>query len=108
MATVKISSLSREFVRVQLKATEAGQQVDPSLDPVEMAFTVPGTEPLVGDWKTAGWEADFSQSRPIYFARTLVGPGGTHLLTDGTYDVWVRVTDSPEVPVSNAGRLVIT
>jgi hypothetical protein len=28
-------------------------------------------------------------------------------LTDGLYDVWVRVTDSPEIPVKKAGQLEV-
>jgi len=38
----------------------------------------------------------------------LVGPNTANVLTVGTYDVKVRVTDSPEVPVINAGTIVIT
>lgn len=107
MATVKVSSLSREYVRVPVNAYEAGQLVDPSLDPVEMAFTAVGVEPVAGDWKLATWEADFSGSRPIYYSRILIGPGGTVTLADGTYDTWVRVTDSPEVPVARVGRVLV-
>jgi hypothetical protein len=104
---LKISSLSKEYVRVPVSATESGQPVDPTGDTVEMAFKTSG-EPSGGDWKAASWETDNSVSPVVYYARCLVGPGGTVTLADGTYDVYVRVTDSPEIPVTNVGKLVVT
>lgn len=45
-------------------------------------------------------------------ASVLVGPGGTVELEPGyypyTYNVWVRVNDTPEVPVMLAGTLTLT
>jgi len=80
--------------------------VDPTSDTVQMAFV--NGEPTSGDWKTATWEADSSTNPTTYYARCLVGPGGTVTLSDGDYQVWVKITDSPEVPVLKAGRLVVT
>lgn len=104
--TVYQSSLSKEYVRVPVVAYENGELVDPTTDPVFMAFMAdpPKEEPANGDWKTAAWEYDGI----TYFARCLVGPGGTVELEDGTYHVWVKLTDSPEVPVRRVGRLVIS
>lgn len=101
---MRISSLSKEYARVEVSAREGGAVVDLSNMAVEMAFTAPGVEPVSGDWKSAGWET-VPPSR--YIARCLIGPGGTVTLTDGTYDVWVRITDSPEVVVLPSGQLVI-
>lgn len=107
-APLVISSLSKEYVRVRVFAKNAGAAVNPTADVVEMAFKSDGTEPSTPDWKTAAWETDATTDPDTYYARCLVGPGGTVTLTDGSYDVWVRVTDSPEIPVKKAGRLVVT
>lgn len=41
--------------------------------------------------------------------RLLVGPaGGALVLTEGTFDWTVKVTDTPEVPVRKAGTVVAT
>lgn len=98
-----ISSLSKEYIRVAVSAKESGTAVDPTSDTVTMAF-VTTDEPVSGDFKTASWETDNGK----YYARCLVGPGGTITLSDGLYSVWVKVTDSPEVPVLKAGTLMVT
>lgn len=106
--TVRQSVSSREYVRVSVAATEAGTTVDPTADVVSMAFVVANAAPLSGDFQSATWETDTSRGTPTYYARCLVGPGGVVTLTIGLYDVWVKFTDNPEVPVRRApGRLVI-
>lgn len=85
---------SLEYVRVPV----AADGLDLTVDTVEMAFTT-GAAPTNPDWQTAGWD-DGS-------ARVLVGPGGTIELAHGTWQIWVRVVDNPEVPVLRAGYLVI-
>jgi hypothetical protein len=62
-----------------------------------MAFPIPGVPPTT--WYNAAWETDSSASVPTYLARTTVGPGGTAVLAVGTYEMWVKVTDNPEIPV---------
>jgi hypothetical protein len=107
---VGISSLSREFVRVPITAKESGLDVDPTVAAVDMAFTTIGVEPGAGDWKVASWETDDTRSPVRYFARCIVGPGGTVNLADGAYQVWVKVSGlNPEAPVFRApGELVVT
>lgn len=107
MRTLEISSLSKEYVRVRVKAKEAGADVDPTADTVVMAFVADG-EPAALDYKAATWETDTSTTPDTYYARCLVGPGGTVTLTDGLYKVFVKVTDNPEVPVKHAGHLKVT
>jgi hypothetical protein len=107
VAVLTISSLSKEYVRVRVAAKNAGAVVNPTADVVEMAFTLADAEPTTPDWKTASWETDAATEPDTYFARCLVGPGGTVTLADGTYQVWVRVTDSPEIPVKKSGVLVV-
>jgi len=103
-----LSSLSKEYVRVRMSARNNGAVVNPTADTVEMAFTLNDAEPTSPDWKSASWETDANTEPDTYYARCLVGPGGTVTLADGTYRVWVRVTDSPEIPVKKCGLLVIT
>ncbi len=97
----RISALSKEYVKVQVSATESGAAIDPTPDVVAMAI-VTGT-PVSGDFHTATWETAGTK----YYARLLVGPGAALTLTPGTYGVWVKVTDSPEVPVKRSGALVV-
>jgi hypothetical protein len=98
---VEVDSL--QYVKVPVAATVSGVAHDPTADTVKMAFTDPFTDPVSGDWKTATWET-FGTT---YYAKCLVGPGGTIQLAAGTYKVWVKVTDSPEIPILPAGRVTI-
>ena len=103
------SALSREFVAVAITAKTAGTSVNPTSDTVEFAFTTVTAQPATGDWKTGSW--DGTQPRQpggAYIAHCLVGPGGTVTLPAGTYTMWVRITDNPEIPVIPFGRLQIT
>ena len=108
MPALTISSLSKEYVRVRVSAREDGVVVNPTADTVEMAFTLLDAAPVGGDWKTAEWETDATTNPDTYYARCLVGPGGTVTLAAGTYRIWVRVTDAPEVPVKRSGILIVT
>lgn len=101
-----IAAASLEYVRVRLDAEEAGVQVDPTSLTVSMAFMVSGS-PVSGDLKTASWEVDETTRPTTYYARCLVGPGGAVALKPGIYTVWVKVTDSPEVPLIPAGPLKV-
>lgn len=74
---------------------------NPTADVVQFAFPTPGTEPATfynGSWQTISG---------IYHARCLVGPGGVVTLTPAFYDVYVKITDSPEVPVLLAGLMEV-
>ena len=100
----RISALSKEYVRVQVEAKEAGVLVNPTTLVVKMAF-VPDSarQPVSSDWQTASWE---TEPGPLYFARIVVGPGG-FVLAPATYTVWVQITDTPEIPARPAGPLVV-
>lgn len=109
MADLTISSLSREFIRVRVTAKEAGAVIDPTAKTVEMAIIAGSGEPVATDWKAASWETDTTTDPDTYYARIEVGPGSTvGALADGLYGVWVRITDTPEVPVRRAGTLLVT
>lgn len=103
-----ISSLSLEYVRVPVSARVSGNPVNPTSDTVAMAFMVGRTNPSVGDWKSASWDTDATTTPTTYRAQCLVGPSGTVTLVPGVYQVWIKVTDNPEVPIKLAGPLKVT
>lgn len=104
---VIMSVLSLENVRVPIAAKVEGAHVNPTSDTVVMAFPVAGEDPVAGDWKSSIWSTDTTTTPDTYEAICLVGPAGTIALAVGVYDVWVRVTDSPEVPAIRVGSLEI-
>lgn len=99
------STLTREYVPVTVSASAAGAPVNPTSDQVQMAFVAPGTNPGVGDWQAAIW--DTATANGVYTALCLIGPGGTITLPAGVYSVWVKITDSPEIPVRQAFQIQI-
>ena len=80
---------------------------NPTTDTVQMAFTATGVDPQPADWQTASWDTSATLGPNQYLAQCLVGPGGTVALTNGTYQIWVKVTDNPEIPQLPAGQLLI-
>ena len=100
IADLQVSSLSKQYVTVPVAEVITGG--DPTSDNVALAFPAVGSEPsafVAGQWVT---EAG------VYYAQALVGPGTSAILPVGYYDVYVKVTDSPEVPVLRSGLLEIT
>jgi hypothetical protein len=102
-----ISSASKEYVRVPVAARSSGAAIDTTADTVVMAFLAGAGPPESGDWKSASWDTDATTYPPTYLAQCLIGPGGTVTLTAGVWTVWVKVTDSPEIPVKRAGQVKI-
>lgn len=100
MAT--ISSLSKEYIIVPVETSPGGESIHTGVASVEFAFPQVG-EPTTwfnGEWQTVGQKT---------YARVLVGPGSTvGTLGDGTYVVWLRVTQNPETVVRPAGLLKVT
>lgn len=105
---VSLSSLSNEYIRVQVSATESGAVVDPTGTAPDFAFMddTASAEPGGGDWNAGNWETDAGPPI-IYYARILVGSAG-QVVAEGKWDVWIRITSSPEIPVRHIGRLTIT
>jgi hypothetical protein len=101
---LRISVLSTEYVKVSVSARFAGAAVNPTSDAVSFALPLHGQPPVTGDWKTGSWETDSTTTPAIYYARLLVGPAGT-VYPAATYDLYVKVTDNPEVPVLLAGQV---
>jgi hypothetical protein len=102
----RISVLSTEYLRVPVRARSSGAWVNPTSDVVTMALPYRGVTPVSGDWHPASWETDATVTPNLYFARLLVGPVGGTLYQPGTYDVYVKIADNPEVPVLQPGEVV--
>lgn len=94
----EMSTISLEYVKVPVSFTENGAVQDPTGDVVQMAFVASGSTPTGPDWVNASWETVGPRS---FNARTLVGPTAK-VLVAGTYKVWVKITDSPEIPAKPA------
>ncbi len=106
MNTLSQSSLSTKMLQI-LVTVKSPAGYNPTGDVVQMAFTpltYPETSPA--SWVTGSWT---TFPGPAYWAQALVGPanGGTALPL-GTYQVWLKVTDSPTVPVEQPCLLTIT
>lgn len=102
------SVLSTQQIQVQI-TVKSPAGYDPTADVVQFAFTpetYPTTQPVDADWVAGSWQ---TYPGPTYWAQALVGPanGGT-ALTLGSWQVWVKITDSPEKPVLQPALLTIT
>lgn len=76
--------------------------INPTTDVVQFAFTAFNVSPTA--WSTGSWDP----GGPPYSARILVGPAnGGVVLVPGSYEVWIKITDNPEVPVIQVGNLDI-
>lgn len=88
---------SVEYVRAEVSSkTRTGAQL--AALTVEMAFPLKGVQPVTGDWGAAAWEASPGANKAV--ARRL----RTHSVV-GTFDVYTRHTDTPEVPIKSAGQI---
>jgi hypothetical protein len=107
VASVTKSRLDTRFVQVPVQAVIGGESYDPTADTVQLAFMAGWALPGSGDWHTGSWTG--STAPGTYLAQCLVGPANGGIdLAPGTYDIWVQITDNPEVPVISTGTLVIT
>jgi hypothetical protein len=109
MQTLTQSALSTEFVQVLVSVTSTNAY-DPTSDSVSFAFTSAGAFPAVqpgdGDWNAGVW---VTYPGPLYYAQVLIGPeNGGVVLSEGRWQAWLRVTDSPAVPVRQPFVLQIT
>lgn len=102
--SISISHLSLQHVIIPVKATALdGTSKNPTADPVAMAFMPQATQvPQSTDWQTATWVTRSGNILYPYAATCLVGPGGAITLAIATYILYVKITDSPEIPVLQA------
>jgi hypothetical protein len=103
---VRISVLSTTYVLCRVSATENGAAANPTSGTVHFAF-IPESQdnasPASSAWVVGSWETGTDG----YWARCLVGPSGTTTLTANNYDVWIKVTKSPETVIDRVGVLNI-
>jgi hypothetical protein len=112
-----IAALSLAEVNASWSSELAGGVIDPTgatqgqaALPVQFAFPVSSgnlnapAQPVT--WFTAAWLVPVNQPATGFIAQCLVGPGGGVLtLTSGlTYDVWSKITGTPESPVQFVGQ----
>lgn len=92
-----------EYVRTPICATKSGVSYDPTGDTVQFAFcpAAQSDDPPVLTWYPGQWQTVGG----VYYAECLVG--GAVPVAHGTYEVFVKVTDSPEIPMKSAGLLKV-
>ena len=105
---IGISKLATQYVLVPVSATRSGLSYNPTADLVQFAFMPTPTQvPGVSDWVTGSWDADSTNILYPYSAKCLVGPAGAINPGIGTYIIYVKITDNPEIPVLVGGYLQI-
>lgn len=105
---ISISHLATYPVTVPVSVTKLGVPYNPTSDVVQFAFLAQATQtPQPSDWVTGSWASDPSNVLYPQSAVCVIGTGGTITLGVGRYMVYVRVYDSPEIPVSYCGYLTI-
>lgn len=108
-STIGISHLATEYVLIPVSATKSGLSYNPTADAVQFAFMPTATQvPGISDWVTGSWDTDTASLIYPYSAKCLIGPAGSVTLGLGTYVIYVKITDSPEIPVLVCGQLQIT
>jgi len=108
-AMIGQSHLSTEDVNIPVNALRAGVSYNPTADTVQFAFMPTPTQvPQNSDWVSGSWDSVPSNVLYPYTAKCLVGPAGTITLGIGTYIIYVKITDSPEIPVRIAGQLQVS
>lgn len=107
-SSIGFSRLSTQYYLVPVAAAKAGVPYNPTSDTVQFAFMPQATQvPGNSDWVAGSWDTVTSNLLYPYSAKCLVGPAGTTSLGIGTYYVYLKIADSPEIPVLIAGQLEI-
>ena len=108
-SSLGMSHLSTQYYLVPIAATRLGAPYNPTGDTVAMAFMPTPTQvPGSGDWVSGSWDTSTASVLYPYSVKCLIGPAGTVTLGIGSYITYVKVTDSPEIPVFVAGQLQIS
>jgi hypothetical protein len=108
-STIGMSHLALKYYIVPVKATKAGASYNPTADQVQFAFMPTATQvPTPSDLVSGSWETNPYSILFPYNAKVLVGPGGAITLGIGTYIVYQKTSDSPEIPYDIVGQLQIS
>jgi len=98
-----ISAASTIYVRATIDAKdEQGLPRNPTGDTVQVGFSMSDAAPST--WQAADWVTNTNANPVQYRARTLLTAG---TLAAGIWTMWVKITDSPEVPVIPADQIRI-
>lgn len=101
MSTLVLSSLTTEYLHIPVTG-----DVDLDAQVVAIAVIPVGQEePADDEWHEAAWVGAVGTTRS---ARVLIGPEEDLELANGTYTAWVKVTDTPEIPVRKSGLIRVT
>lgn len=100
---MKIESTSTIYVPVPIYSWPQGLTIEN--DPVYMAFQPLGADTIGAEWLTASWLGGANIPTVI----CLVGPnGGQVQLQPGSYQMYVRIVDNPEIPdLKVPGALIV-
>lgn len=104
------SSLALKYVLIPVSDKKLGVTANPTSDVVQFAFMPTQTQkPQNTDWVNGSWD-DYSAVDVIFpwRAKCLVGPGGAITLGIGTYIIWLKIFDNPEIPADIVGQLEIS
>ena len=100
-----------QYLRVAVSATVNGASYNPTVDVVQFGFQPEATytaSEAPSTWYSGSWETVGTGAQVSYVAKCLVGPGGTFAPTAPVdYWVWIKITDSPEIPVLFVGELQV-
>ena len=108
-STIGMSHLSLQYYFVPVQVTKLGIAYNPAGDPVSFAFMPTPTQvPQVSDWVSGSWDVNQASVLFPYSAKCLVGPSGAITLGIGTYVAYLKITDSPEIPVLLGGQLQVS
>ncbi|MEU8040884.1 hypothetical protein [Streptosporangium sp. NPDC049078] len=95
--SITIPAISKEYVKAGV-----GGSADLPDFLVHMALLPAGQDPGPDDWLPAEWIVEDGATK----AMILVGPSTQLPLTKGIlYQVWVRITAAPEIPVLQPGTV---
>jgi len=101
-STINISSQGLIYFQCPV----LNRETDPTSDAVAVAFLARGSMPVgTESWTTGSW--DTSATGPTYKAQVLVGVSPGVVLDPGDYDAFVKITDSPEVPILGPYQLTV-
>lgn len=111
--SVRIAASSVEYLWVPVRSVDILDDTarDISGTTPTVAIKAHGTDPDPGDYAAATWEPGGTRTiagDAYYLARVLVGTGSDiGALTAGSWDVWVKVVDSPETPAELADTITV-
>ncbi len=109
LTTIGMSHLSLKYYVVPVAATKDGVPVNPTSDLLQFAFMPTPTQvPQPSDLVTGVWGTNPRSLLFPWNAKCLVGPGGTITLGTGTWIVYQKTTDNPEIPFDIVGQLEIS